>query len=239
MRTKLGADSEPERWSTLVHPGLPMPRTAQDVHGISDEQLIGAPPWAAVHEDLKARLEGAVLVAHNAAFDIGFIEAEASRAGLPSPVPSAVLCTLTLARRIYGFHSCSLLALASRAGIPQPVAHRALADADTTLGVLRALVEGLSLDGRAPALAALLLRIESMRKSGPGRVEIRAGIEEALVEQRDVTIDYTARSGHGPFTTRRRITPTGLTDTRFEGWCHLREAQRTFHLKCVQRLVGA
>lgn len=237
VRTTLASPLPPERWSSLVDPGVAMPETARAIHGLSDADLDGAPSWGEVHAEVTARLRGAVLVAHNAAFDVGFLEHEAARAALPSPVPEAVLCTLTLARRVYGFHACSLRALARRASVPQPVAHRALADADTTLGVLRALLDGLGLDGAAPTLGALLHRIEAMRRDGSGRAHIRERLRAAVREQRPVVIDYTARFGQGPLTTRRQITPARLRAGRLDAWCHLRQAARTFHLKRVQRVV--
>lgn len=224
-------------WCTLVDPERSMPETALRIHGISDAELRGAPRWADVHERLRRALDGAVLVAHNADFDVGFLEAEAERAGLPSPISGPVLCTLTLARRVYGFHACSLRALARRAEVPQPLAHRALADTRTAMGVMRALVGGLCLHGPVPRLGTLLQRIEDMRRDGPGRTAILQTLREALATGTPVVIDYTARFGTGPLGTRRMVTPERLRSGMLDGWCHLRKARRTFHLKRIQRAV--
>jgi DNA polymerase III epsilon subunit family exonuclease len=237
VRAHLDPRRPSESWSSLVAPGRPMPATAESIHGISDADLAGAPSWADVHAEVTRQLDGAVLVAHNAAFDVGFLAAEAARLGLPSPVRGPVLCTLTLARRVYGFHACSLRALARRASVPQPLAHRALADVQTTLGVLRALIDGLSPGGSAPRLGPLLTRIDDMRRDGPGRQAIEDAIRRALAEGRPVTIDYTARFGTDSLTTRRTVTPERLRRGMLDGWCHLRGAHRTFHLKRIQRVL--
>src|SRR5688572_30198774 len=53
------------------------------VHGISPEELAGAPSFAAIAPQIEAILDGAILVAHAAAWDATFLEAELARAGRP------------------------------------------------------------------------------------------------------------------------------------------------------------
>lgn len=76
-----------------VHPD------ALAVHGITDEFLKDKPPFADVAQQILEFFEGAKWVAHNANFDMGFINAELERIGLP-PIPQdQVIDTLALARR--------------------------------------------------------------------------------------------------------------------------------------------
>lgn len=94
-----------------VHPD------ALAVHGITDEFLADKPPFAEIVEDLKAFFEGARWVAHNATFDMNFINAEYARLSLP-PVPiDLVTDTLALARRKHPMGPNSLDALCRRYGI--------------------------------------------------------------------------------------------------------------------------
>src|SRR5690606_17496758 len=72
---------------------------AQAVHGISIEHLAGKPGFHEIAEEFLAFIEGAKLVAHNAGFDIGFINAEFARLGHPAVGPERVVDTLALARR--------------------------------------------------------------------------------------------------------------------------------------------
>jgi DNA polymerase III subunit epsilon len=77
-------------WSSLVNPERPIPDYASRVHGITDADVAGAPPFERVQRVLYSLCEGATVVAHNASFDLGFLP-------LLAPLPS--LCTLQLARR--------------------------------------------------------------------------------------------------------------------------------------------
>ena len=86
---------------------------------------------------------GAVLVAHNAGFDIGFLRAAAERAHIAWPRPP-VLCTVRLARRVLTRDeapSVRLSALARLFGASTTPTHRALDDARATVDVLHGLIE--------------------------------------------------------------------------------------------------
>ena len=68
-----------EEFSELVDPGIPIPRAASRVNGITDDMVNGRPTVAGVLPSFLAFLGDAVPVAHNAAFDVGFIAADAAR----------------------------------------------------------------------------------------------------------------------------------------------------------------
>lgn len=232
---------DPRRFVSLVDPGEPVPSDAIAVHGITDEMLRGSPSFATVYPGLSALFEGAVIVAHNAPFDLGFLRAECARAGLVVPVDGPVVCTLSMARNLFALPRCNLSALAQRMGVTQPGVHRALADVYTTLGVFRAMVASLSADG-CPTVGELLARVEAFRKDGPGRSEIATAIRAAAAAGATVTIDYTPRDvalnqEGGRLTTRRRITVTGFRPPYVEAFCHLRNEERVFRLDRIQRVV--
>ncbi|WP_081680388.1 DEDD exonuclease domain-containing protein [Cellulomonas sp. URHD0024] len=129
-------------FQTLVDPGGPVPPFIQVLTGITTTMLIGAPP---IEEVLPSFLEfsrGAVLVAHNAPFDIGFLKAAAARTGHAWP-GNKVLDTVRLARRVVTRdevpnHKLSSLAALFHATVTPN--HRALADAQATVDVLHALL---------------------------------------------------------------------------------------------------
>ncbi|WP_241665722.1 DEDD exonuclease domain-containing protein [Prescottella subtropica] len=128
--------------ATLVDPDREIPPYIVELTGITTAMVRGAPRMETV---LPAFLEfagGAVLVAHNAGFDIGFLKAAAARLDLPWP-PFQVLCTVKLARRILGRDeapSVKLSALARLFGADTTPTHRALDDARATVDVLHALI---------------------------------------------------------------------------------------------------
>jgi DNA polymerase-3 subunit epsilon len=111
---------------TLVDPGERVGGGAQ-VHGLDAAALAGAPRFDAVARDVAAIVEGAVVVAHAAAWDVRFLTAECRRAGVALHLEHW-LDTLVLARRAFAFPSYSLDALCRALAIARGTAHRAESD---------------------------------------------------------------------------------------------------------------
>lgn len=105
---------------------------AKAVHGITEAQLADKPVFAAVVEEFLEFIDGAKLVAHNASFDIAFINAEFKRLGHLSVEPERVIDTLALARRKHPMGPNSLDALCRRYGIDNGhrTKHGALLDSE-------------------------------------------------------------------------------------------------------------
>ena len=127
-----------DTYQTLVNPQRPISPGAARVNGLTDTMVHDAPIFAEIADVLLARMDGAVVVCHNAPFDLGFLSAELARLGR-SWQPEAVIDTLALARRQFRFGSNSLSETARRLGVQNAQAHRALGDALTTFYVLRSL----------------------------------------------------------------------------------------------------
>ena len=115
-------------WSALVNPGVRIPSVIQAMTGITDDMVALAPAFEVIAPQLLARLEGKLLVAHNARFDYGFLRNEFRRAGLR--YTSRVLCTVKLSRKLNPQEARhGLDALIARHGIACDARHRALGDA--------------------------------------------------------------------------------------------------------------
>jgi DNA polymerase-3 subunit epsilon len=115
-------------WSTLVDPGEPIPPLIQGFTGISDAMVRGAPSFADIADEVFARIEGCLFVAHNARFDYGFLKNEFKR--LDRAFQPRVLCTVKLSRALYPeYHRHGLDALIARHKLPCGARHRALGDA--------------------------------------------------------------------------------------------------------------
>ena len=128
---------------TLVDPGRSIPPQIVALTGITTAMVTDAPTIESVLPAFLEFARGAVLVAHNAGFDIGFLRAAAERMGLPWPKPP-VLCTVKLARRVLTRDeapSVRLSALAQLFGATTTPNHRALDDARATVDVLHGLIE--------------------------------------------------------------------------------------------------
>ena len=117
-----------QEWTTLVNPGVSIPPAIQSLTGISNEMVALAPRFEEVEADIHRRLNGRLLVAHNARFDYGFLRNEFRRAG--RRYASQVLCTVKLSRKLHPHESRhNLDALIGRYGIACNERHRALGDA--------------------------------------------------------------------------------------------------------------
>lgn len=133
--------------STYVHPQRPV--DGVEIHGITDEMLSDAPPFADIAERLLAELDGYVFVSHNVRFDLGFLLHEASLSGVEfAKDPYDVFCTLRWAKEfIPGLESRSLRKVTETLGIDITAggngkAHDALTDATATAKVLRHYLDG-------------------------------------------------------------------------------------------------
>ncbi|MCB9778226.1 MAG: WYL domain-containing protein [Alphaproteobacteria bacterium] len=224
------------RWSQLVDPCMTMPADSYAVHGIGDRLLDGAPTIDAVLPELRRRIEGRVLVAHHAPFDLGFLAAACARIGQPPVQPAAVVDTLLLARVVFGLIHCSLPELAARVGAPHDPPHRALPDAVATLHLFRAMAA--ELGDQAPTLGELVALPQRLAKGGELRTVHRRALQQALLDGHDVVIDYSSGAG-GALSTRRRIRVTRLRSPYVEAWCHLRGAERVFKLSRIRRVAPA
>ncbi|MDP9681022.1 DEDDh family exonuclease [Streptomyces griseoviridis] len=116
-----------DHWYTLVNPERdPGPVW---IHGLTSDVLEGAPLFGDVAEEFAARLDGRVLVAHNAVFDWQMIAREYARARREAPVRQR-LCTIALAKELaLPLPNHKLESLAAHFGVVQRRAHHALDDA--------------------------------------------------------------------------------------------------------------
>ncbi|WP_043283464.1 exonuclease domain-containing protein [Paraburkholderia oxyphila] len=117
------------RWSSLVDPQQAIPPFIQQLTGITDAMVRGAPTFAEIAPALFERLSGKLFIAHNASFDRGFLRAEFERAGFA--FNPDVLCTVRLSRALFPAEKRhGLDALVERHALVPADRHRALADAD-------------------------------------------------------------------------------------------------------------
>lgn len=172
-----------------VHPD------ALAVHGITDEFLKDKPSFAGIVAELQEFFDGAKWIAHNATFDMGFINAEFDRLGIP-PVPAdMVIDTLALARRKHPMGPNSLDALCRRYGIDNShrTKHGALLDSELLAEVYIEM-----LGGRQAALG--LTSVDNRRQT----TEITEVIEISYERPRPLAPRLSAveAEGHGRLVAR-------------------------------------
>ena len=124
---------------SLLNPGVDPGPT--HIHGLTAEMLEDQPQFSDIVGDVVELVRGRTLVAHNVAFDYGFLTAEAEMAEVELPIDS-VMCTVELARRLeLGIDNLRLETLAAHWGVTQRRAHDAFDDAVVLTNVLAAALQ--------------------------------------------------------------------------------------------------
>jgi DNA polymerase III subunit epsilon len=155
------------------NPERPMPSEAEAVHGLSDIFLSDKPSFADKVMDLLEFIGDSPLVAHNAAFDFGFLNHELERCGRPAVCLTRMIDTLPLARTRHPGAKHSLDALCTRYGVDrsQRIKHGALLDAQLLAQVYIELTGGrqigLGLIAETPKSTTFL----ALRRESNARVE--------------------------------------------------------------------
>ena len=206
------------RFTTLVNPECEIPPFISVLTGITNMMVASAPP---VEQTLAPLLEffgDSVLVAHNARFDIGFINAALVRAGRER-LSNRVLDTVSLARRLVGaeVRNCKLSTLAATLGFTNQPCHRAINDVLATGDLLHLLIEraagfgvfdlddfaALGKIGMHPQSAKLKLTADLPRS--PGIYLFVDGEGEVLYVGKATNIRARVRSYFGTGDTRRKV----------------------------------
>ena len=162
-----------DRFQSLMNAGVRIPAFITQLTGISNAMVAGAPDAAQVMREASRFVGAAPLVAHNAAFDRRFWQAELARAGLAAPQP--FICTLLLSRRLYPqAPNHRLGALVDYHRLPRTgQAHRALADAEMARELLGQIQRDLNRQfGVALPTHELLLSLQACgRKAVPAHIQ--------------------------------------------------------------------
>jgi DNA polymerase-3 subunit epsilon len=114
----------------LLDPERDIPEEATRVHGFTRGDLLGRPKFAEIADEFLAFIGDSKLIAHNAGFDFGFVNAELARLSLPPLDPSRMIDTLALAKARFPGLPNSLNALCTRFSIDlaERTTHNALLD---------------------------------------------------------------------------------------------------------------
>ena len=226
---------EVARFESLVHPQQPMPPDVIAVHGITDDMVAEAPCFADLLPELKALLQGAVVVGHNVHFDLRFFRHEWQLGGEELP-ECAAIDTLALARTYFEFPRNGLGAIAASLGITHTSAHRAMGDVLATWGVLQHFVAELRL--RGPVTLADLNLPRVPEDAGTGIRDLVRTLQDALPESAPLCMRYRAWRASETF---RVVQPLSVYFQRGYGFlhafCHLRREERHFRLDRIVELM--
>ncbi|MBT3627155.1 MAG: DNA polymerase III subunit epsilon [Rhodospirillaceae bacterium] len=182
-----------ESFQRYINPERDMPDGAFQVHGLSSQFLADKPVFADVAEEIRAFLGEDKLIIHNAAFDLGFLNAEFKRVGGALIAPDQAIDTVALARKKYPGAPASLDALCRRFEIDNShrTLHGALLDAELLAEVYLELI-----GGRQPGLVLGAAKAEEAQTGGeqartnrPPRPHAPSGAEKAAHAEFIATLD--------------------------------------------------
>ncbi len=219
-----------ESFESLIDPQRSISPGAAAVNGLSDFQIRGQPLFDQVAEQVQAMLAGAVLVAHNAAFDLSFLAAEWRRLRWP-PRLGFTVDTLLLARRLYTFRHNNLADVARSLRVRIDQEHRAMGDVWTTQGVLQAMLADLNRQGKATLGHLLDAQGGNVLWPEPSSHALPPLLEIALGEGRRLWLRYRSPQGQ---ISERWVEPLDVTGggqaLYLAAYCLERGEQRTFRL---------
>ena len=229
---KVRGGREVDSFCSLLDPQRPISPGASAVNGITDEMVRGQATFGEVAHSFLSFVEGAILIAHNAPFDLGFLSVELRSAGLPL-LRNQVVDTLQIARRYFRFVSNSLDFLAEYFGLETPEAHRALGDCHTTFQVFQRMLDEL-FKGETPTVGVFLDRVSGWSVQGDQTDPLNLlplSLRGPVKRRETLVIDYIDASGNR---TTRKIQLKEVTAMRdyvyLVAYCYARDAERTFRL---------
>src|SRR3954453_10947738 len=177
-----------QRFETLTNPGARLQPAVAALTGIRDDQLRRAPPVAAGIRRFLSFAGDSVLVAHNARFDMAFLDNETMRL-TGKRVDATVVDTVGLARRLLGRRPANLAALSYHFVTDAKPCHRALPDAEATAEILLRLI-GIAQERGACTVADLV----ELAATRPRRVHRKRNLAFGAPQQPGV---YLFKDAHG------------------------------------------
>jgi len=229
-------------FSELIDPELDIPPESTAIHGITNDMVAGKPRFQSVVPAFFSWVgEGStVLVAHNAPFDLGFLEVAMAKLGIAGP-DLPVLDTLHLSRRLLtDAPNHQLRTLIGHLGLEPGEYHRALADSHhvrSMLIKLLALVPEITTWGELSSLTPMIFfnnlsaqGIEQLKEMPTGFESIRDAIDG------NIAISMVYNNGSSA---TRVVTPQSVHAWRgavyMNAYCHSAQAERTFRMDKIVR----
>lgn len=223
-----------DTFQTLVKPSCIISPDVIEIHGITNAMVKNAPPIEDVVEDLIKFFADSIIVAHHAAFDVGFLVIELEKMGLPLP-KNRIACTSLLSQAlIKGSTNHKLQTLIPFLGIEQGAAHRALDDAKACLEVALKCFEKAGPDCSFEELEKIQKKSFSWHRFSMKHFEkdyTTAQILKAVKEQKTLAIGY--RGGSKNLQTRN-VEPMGLVRSLdgdyLVAFCDIDKKKKRFYL---------
>lgn len=129
-------------FDSLFRPRKPIPIAITELTGISDSMVANQPRLSEKIDEISSYLKNKIIVAHNARFDLSFLQISIARLNL-EVFPIKYFCTLTAARKLFDLESYKLSKLAKALGFKDSILHRANSDCDALKFIFKKIEEEL------------------------------------------------------------------------------------------------
>lgn len=248
---KFAANGEEiSKFQSLINPETAIPEAAAAVHGITDDQVWDQPTidyvlpkfidWA-LDPEISFAPSDTIMIAHNAPFDLSFLEIALCKLRMPMP-PNVVLDTLSLSR--YMIPDCpnyQLRTLVEHLGFGNGSYHRALADSYHVKSLFGHILDCFADDATIADIAEVAGILRFIDRSNP-EAESEwltspeyLSIKEAIDSGADLRISYS-----GIRKSERIVTPRSVVFTRgkpyLSAFCHTASSERTFRVDKIIRV---
>jgi DNA polymerase III epsilon subunit family exonuclease len=212
----------------LLNPEHDLSPAASHANGLDESKLARAPRFAEVTDQLEALLKDAIIVCHNAQFDLQFLDNEYRKLGRSAEYPN-LIDTLVMARGYFDLPSYSLQQLADDFQVPKnQQKSRAQSDALTVKNIFFAMMDSLKPNGKPLDEYIGIYNSPAWPQEG---VYLPTELSEAINSGKRLFIKYMDKDGE---ISERWISPKeviGLSDYIYlQAYCHTRNADRTFRL---------
>lgn len=229
-----------ETFQSLVNPQIPIDAAAFAIHHISNQMVGAAPPMEQVMPQFLRFIEGSVIAAYNAPFDMAFLRRELERTTVLFQEPGPALDILLVAKRcLPQLGRYPLWNVARHFQIAFPEQHRALQDATVAAEVWLRLVPMAQQQGlrRVGDFVGLTLPRSAGAVMTSQEQQTAASIQRAIGTGSRVVVSYLSSDGQA---TERQLTPLGIRQEArgnyLVAFCHLRNEERTFRLDRILRV---
>ena len=235
LRIKDG--KEEGTYNSLINPLRPIPVPVSQITGITDDMVKNSRTFSEAAEDIMAIIKDAVIVCHNAPFDLGFINSHLKQTGLPA-LDNPVIDTLVLARRYFKFPGNALGEIARYLDLRHNDKHRAMGDVLVTRLIFEHFLDEFKTVNSLDTLEELLdMQGDSFKFEDAGDFQVPPIIREALKNKSTLKITYRSKTGVERV---REIKPIEVTRYKSSAYivafCNASMANRTFRLDRIIRM---
>ncbi len=212
----------------LINPERDLSPAAIHVNGLNDVQLRRAPKFEEITSQLEVIFKDAIVVCHNAKFDIQFLDSEYRRFGRQAEFPN-LIDTMLIAQQFYQLPSYSLEHLAESFQVASKFqGSHAQADALGAKNIFFAMMDSLKQFNKPLEDYIGIYNSPAWPEEG---VYLPIELSEAINSGRRLFIKYVDKNGETSERWISQVKVLGLSDYLYlQAYCHTREAERTFRL---------